>query len=169
MEETVEEIWNIFFYVLIAFTVISVLVCFIAFCHSYNCFCGCFERVEVFCGCLERDTAFQESLVCCGCRNVPLRQMEAGTVFRDCKIVQYNLEKTVWCCIRKKRTCQNSVCTICLDDYIPGENLIMCPCGHCYHKKCIKGWLRVKNVCPLCKMNVNRRIAVNERTPLLYG
>lgn len=27
-------------------------------------------------------------------------------------------------------------------------------CGHDYHADCIKKWLQVKNVCPICKASV---------------
>ena len=90
-------------------------------------------------------------------------------VFPDCRMVQYNTDKHICGCFWKQSVCKNSVCAICLEDFIIGESLTLCPCGHCYHKKCIRGWLRLKNCCPLCKVRVSRRPRVhNERTPLLY-
>jgi len=43
-------------------------------------------------------------------------------------------------------------CSICLDDYHPGEMLRSLPCGHTFHSDCITKWLTERSaVCPLCK------------------
>ena len=41
------------------------------------------------------------------------------------------------------------LCSICLDNL--GDNYFVTKCNHCYHKKCIKEWLIVKNNCPDCR------------------
>lgn len=43
-------------------------------------------------------------------------------------------------------------CIICLDDL--EDNIIELRCKHYYHQKCIKEWIDVKPVCPLCYRNV---------------
>ncbi len=46
-------------------------------------------------------------------------------------------------------------CTICLEDFKPGDKLKVLPCGHEYHKECIEPWLLEKSsLCPLCKQNI---------------
>lgn len=40
-------------------------------------------------------------------------------------------------------------CVICLDD-IFAESASCIPCGHVYHTKCIRPWLKTKKTCPLC-------------------
>ena len=46
-------------------------------------------------------------------------------------------------------------CTICLEDFKPGDKLKVLPCGHEYHKDCIEPWLLEKSsLCPLCKQNI---------------
>jgi hypothetical protein len=46
-------------------------------------------------------------------------------------------------------------CTICLEDFEPGDKLKVLPCGHEYHKECIEPWLLEKSsLCPLCKQNI---------------
>ncbi|KAG8502537.1 hypothetical protein CXB51_001126 [Gossypium anomalum] len=42
-------------------------------------------------------------------------------------------------------------CTICQEDYKNQEKIGTLDCGHEYHASCLRKWLLVKNVCPICK------------------
>lgn len=42
-------------------------------------------------------------------------------------------------------------CSICLEDYEDGENILYLECGHYYHEKCSKNWFKDGNTCPLCR------------------
>jgi len=42
-------------------------------------------------------------------------------------------------------------CTICLMAPEKGEALTYLPCGHWYHRDCIREWLGHSRLCPLCK------------------
>lgn len=42
-------------------------------------------------------------------------------------------------------------CIICQDDYVTFEKIGVLGCGHEYHAECLKKWLLIKNVCPICK------------------
>ncbi|XP_073117757.1 probable E3 ubiquitin-protein ligase HIP1 isoform X2 [Elaeis guineensis] len=42
-------------------------------------------------------------------------------------------------------------CCICQEEYIEGEDLGTLDCGHDFHTACIKQWLLMKNLCPICK------------------
>ncbi|KAG5254758.1 zinc finger family protein [Salix suchowensis] len=42
-------------------------------------------------------------------------------------------------------------CIICQDYYKSKEKIASLDCGHEYHANCLKKWLRLKNVCPICK------------------
>ncbi|XP_010519250.1 PREDICTED: E3 ubiquitin-protein ligase MBR2-like [Tarenaya hassleriana] len=42
-------------------------------------------------------------------------------------------------------------CTICQENYKNQEKIGTLECGHEYHAGCLKKWLFVKNVCPICK------------------
>ncbi|XVF78654.1 hypothetical protein PTKIN_Ptkin14bG0152500 [Pterospermum kingtungense] len=42
-------------------------------------------------------------------------------------------------------------CIICQEDYKNQEKIGTLGCGHEYHAGCLKKWLLVKNVCPICK------------------
>ncbi|KAI3445969.1 hypothetical protein Pfo_002634 [Paulownia fortunei] len=43
-------------------------------------------------------------------------------------------------------------CCICQEDYITGDDIGILNCGHEFHTSCIKQWLTLKNLCPICKM-----------------
>ncbi|XP_062183815.1 probable E3 ubiquitin-protein ligase HIP1 [Phragmites australis] len=42
-------------------------------------------------------------------------------------------------------------CCICQEDYVEGEDMGRLDCGHDFHTACIKQWLVIKNLCPICK------------------
>ncbi|VVA97542.1 unnamed protein product [Arabis nemorensis] len=42
-------------------------------------------------------------------------------------------------------------CCICQEDYAQGDDLGTLECGHEFHKDCIKQWIMLKNLCPICK------------------
>ncbi|XP_059314016.1 E3 ubiquitin-protein ligase MBR2 isoform X1 [Lycium ferocissimum] len=43
-------------------------------------------------------------------------------------------------------------CCICREEYTTGDDMGMLDCGHEFHSNCIKQWLMLKNLCPICKM-----------------
>jgi Ring finger domain len=46
-------------------------------------------------------------------------------------------------------------CTICLDEFSPGDRCRQLPCGHIFHSTCIARWLIERSaVCPLCKLDL---------------
>ncbi|XP_042393244.1 probable E3 ubiquitin-protein ligase HIP1 isoform X1 [Zingiber officinale] len=42
-------------------------------------------------------------------------------------------------------------CCICREEYIEGEEVGRLDCSHDFHSACIKKWLMIKNICPICK------------------
>lgn len=40
-------------------------------------------------------------------------------------------------------------CAICMEEL--GAPIEACPCGHAYHKACIREWIHQKRICPQCK------------------
>ena len=47
-------------------------------------------------------------------------------------------------------------CVICLEDFKEGDDIIILPCIHVFHKSCITDWLQSHNDCPICKFELNR-------------
>lgn len=47
----------------------------------------------------------------------------------------------------------NGTCIICQVEYAENEKIGSLDCGHDYHAECIKQWLLLKNICPICKMS----------------
>jgi len=46
---------------------------------------------------------------------------------------------------------ENDACIICQEEYEAEELIGTLECGHKYHATCIKQWLVMKNLCPICK------------------
>lgn len=42
-------------------------------------------------------------------------------------------------------------CCICQEEFVIGDDLGALDCGHDFHTNCIKQWLKLKNLCPICK------------------
>ena len=51
-----------------------------------------------------------------------------------------------------------SVCSICLEPMLKGQNIQLLPCGHYYHNKCLSEWFIKKKLelcCPMCNCELN--------------
>lgn len=42
-------------------------------------------------------------------------------------------------------------CSVCLDEYVEGDQLLRLTCGHVFHRSCIDLWLKGHCVCPCCR------------------
>ncbi|CAH2076931.1 unnamed protein product, partial [Thlaspi arvense] len=42
-------------------------------------------------------------------------------------------------------------CCVCQEEYAEGDDLGTLVCGHEFHTDCVKQWLMLKNLCPICK------------------
>ena len=42
-------------------------------------------------------------------------------------------------------------CSICFEDFIEDEELVILDCNHLFHAKCISHWVIKKHSCPLCR------------------
>ncbi|AQK97150.1 putative RING zinc finger domain superfamily protein isoform X1 [Zea mays] len=59
-----------------------------------------------------------------------------------------------------KSSLENDACIICQEEYQARDCVGTLDCGHRYHAECVKQWLMVKNLCPICKttaLSANRR------------
>ncbi|XP_038685173.1 probable E3 ubiquitin-protein ligase ZFP1 [Tripterygium wilfordii] len=71
-----------------------------------------------------------------------IRQLKTRTYLSSTSV---NLEET-----------EPDSCIICQEDYKRQEKIGTLGCGHEYHADCLKKWLLVKNVCPICKSEALR-------------
>eukprot|EP01062_Namystynia_karyoxenos_P075935 TRINITY_DN737_c3_g1_i2.p1 TRINITY_DN737_c3_g1~~TRINITY_DN737_c3_g1_i2.p1 ORF type:complete len:389 (+),score=54.92 TRINITY_DN737_c3_g1_i2:71-1168(+) len=46
-------------------------------------------------------------------------------------------------------------CTICLDDWAEGAEVLTLPCFHVFHTGCVETWLERSSLCPMCKHAVD--------------
>ena len=47
-------------------------------------------------------------------------------------------------------------CVICLETFANGDKVTILACAHLFHKDCIVDWLKVNDLCPICKYRVNK-------------
>ena len=47
--------------------------------------------------------------------------------------------------------CSIRECSICLEEFCDGLEVVCLPCLHLYHKDCIVKWLHTSHLCPLCR------------------
>ncbi|XP_047337329.1 probable E3 ubiquitin-protein ligase ZFP1 [Impatiens glandulifera] len=45
----------------------------------------------------------------------------------------------------------NDFCVICQENYTKFQKIGSLDCEHAYHIDCIKSWLKINNICPICK------------------
>ncbi|GJM93633.1 hypothetical protein PR202_ga10203 [Eleusine coracana subsp. coracana] len=50
-----------------------------------------------------------------------------------------------------KSSLESDACIICQEEYQDKDCIGILDCGHRYHAECVKQWLTVKNICPICK------------------
>lgn len=62
-------------------------------------------------------------------------------------------------------------CRICVMDYQKGEKVVQLPCSHLhhFHEGCLKKWLEINGVCPVCRKRINEEEQVPEEFMLQNG
>ena len=56
---------------------------------------------------------------------------------------------------------ENNRCIICYEYFKDNDNAIFLPCFHVFHSKCINEWLKNKDNCPLCKIEIKNNLNNN--------
>eukprot|EP00250_Pteridium_aquilinum_P014390 c21957_g1_i2 orf=75-722(+) len=70
------------------------------------------------------------------------------------EISKLRVKKYKKCCFRSSKDEQCS-CVICQQPYGRGDSTITLPsCKHIYHADCIRKWLEIKKMCPICNDDV---------------
>lgn len=49
---------------------------------------------------------------------------------------------------------ETCLCTFCLDEMHPGEELCRLPCMHTFHRRCVHAWLARDRRCMLCRLDI---------------
>ncbi|CAG9319686.1 unnamed protein product [Blepharisma stoltei] len=57
--------------------------------------------------------------------------------------------------LKATRAMRELACTVCLENFIPGEKFIELPCLHPFHPKCIMRWYMVDHSCPMCRRRLD--------------
>lgn len=61
----------------------------------------------------------------------------------------------------------NDTCSICIEDYVPGDMRKFLPCGHHFHNHCIRTWLgTTSDRCPIDGKEVRLHLSYNRHLPL---
>ena len=47
-----------------------------------------------------------------------------------------------------------NTCCICLNNLKKNEQVVLLSCKHIFHWKCDLNWLKIKNVCPMCRYEI---------------
>ncbi|RLM85467.1 uncharacterized protein C2845_PM04G15010 [Panicum miliaceum] len=56
---------------------------------------------------------------------------------------------------------EEKACTICLETFLAGEQVVVTPCNHTFHQGCITPWVKGHGTCPVCRSALcERRNAV---------
>ena len=97
-----------------------------------------------------------------------VRRVTTRSILKDCQIERYSFDSGKRLEFLQTDYSKYSRCSICIEDFTEGEEVVLCPCKHRYHDHCIKEWLRLKNSCPLCKLNIYGGPNATESTPLLH-
>lgn len=51
---------------------------------------------------------------------------------------------------------EQTQCSICLEEFEMGADVLTLPCDHDFHKKCVSEWLlQERGMCPLCKIEID--------------
>ena len=48
-------------------------------------------------------------------------------------------------------TTEEKACTVCLETFLPGEQVAITPCNHMFHQGCIAPWVKGHGNCPVCR------------------
>ncbi len=85
-----------------------------------------------------------------------LATIKAGSEFEEIIDLTAATPKPSGFTIIKKKKDNPSIevgesCVVCLCEFESGQNCIIFPCRHAFHKSCAKRWLKENNSCPICR------------------
>ena len=78
------------------------------------------------------------------------------------KDIQYILNYIPFTTITDAPKEKENQCLICLYNFEVDEKVSALPCFHCFHTKCIDGWIVRNRICPICKFEVTLKSLIGE-------
>ncbi|KAL5573944.1 hypothetical protein UlMin_023541 [Ulmus minor] len=48
-------------------------------------------------------------------------------------------------------------CTICLEEFERGQEVMITPCKHMFHEECILPWIKSSGQCPVCRFSLGQK------------
>ncbi|CAN6439710.1 unnamed protein product [Victoria cruziana] len=52
---------------------------------------------------------------------------------------------------------EDEECSICLEKFVPGHEVLITPCNHMFHGDCLQPWVKSHGKCPICRMAFSER------------
>ncbi|KAL0905519.1 hypothetical protein M5K25_023943 [Dendrobium thyrsiflorum] len=52
---------------------------------------------------------------------------------------------------------EDKKCTICLEPFVPKKQVLVTPCNHMFHNKCLTPWVKSHGQCPVCRYKLCER------------
>ena len=75
----------------------------------------------------------------------------------------HRIKKNKFSAANAAHTFSSGTCSVCLEDFAPNDDvLVMPPCRHVFHAKCVESWLDSANTCPNCKAELVPRTAIED-------
>lgn len=50
---------------------------------------------------------------------------------------------------------ENIECSICYEVINRNDDIMVTPCFHCFHRRCLEKWMNIKLICPLCRKDIS--------------
>ena len=47
-----------------------------------------------------------------------------------------------------------NTCAVCKDEFVAGQLCLLMPCKHHFHQECLIPWLKERNSCPVCRLEL---------------
>ena len=56
-------------------------------------------------------------------------------------------------------------CSVCLEKFVKNQVILILPCHHKFHYKCMKPWFGKSTCCPLCRLDIKKHFNPSQEVP----
>eukprot|EP00930_Biecheleria_cincta_P016257 TRINITY_DN13299_c0_g1_i1.p1 TRINITY_DN13299_c0_g1~~TRINITY_DN13299_c0_g1_i1.p1 ORF type:complete len:191 (-),score=20.52 TRINITY_DN13299_c0_g1_i1:260-832(-) len=91
-------------------------------------------------------------LMICACLVVRYWYKRPGSLL-EATVKHWSIEANCPSIQAENQDLLGSTCAICLQTFLPLENVRRLPCGHCFHATCIDRWFQQSKTCPMCNQD----------------